>query len=234
MRHPFGAGAAVVVLTAVLAACGSSASSSPGGAPEAGGTGTVRSPLASRQAGPAAPAPGAQAPLGASAQPKVPVEQLTPATGSFTVKQKKYLTGRVPRGMDPAAVLQTGQETCDRLRYLVKADRDVAVGAIVTGEIPDAKPAIEHLCTQRRDLLREAARGYADGTYRGARLRPGRYRVVSPTARCSWQITGADGTSLAGGNGGGNGKRTVITVGPQARVLTSAGCYAWLPEGGIG
>ncbi|MFB6815956.1 hypothetical protein ACFCV8_15595 [Streptomyces sp. NPDC056347] len=230
MRHPFGAGAVVVVLTAALAACGSSSA----GVPAADGSGAAREPLAAPSAGPATTAPGAPAPPRADERPKVPVEQLTPATGSFTEKQREYLTDRVPRGMDPAAVLQTGQETCDRLRYLVKADRDVAVGAIVTGEIPDAEAAIEHLCTQRRDLLREASRGYADGTYQGARLRAGRYRVVSPTANCAWQITGADGAPVDGGSGARNGSPTVITVGPRARAFTSAGCYAWLPEGGLG
>ncbi|MFD7067836.1 hypothetical protein ACFV97_11445 [Streptomyces sp. NPDC059913] len=232
MRGPFRAGAAVVVLTAALAACGSSPSPAPhpGGAPDAAGTGATRPPPASSVPGdPADPsAPRTTEP------PRIPVEQLTPATGSFTGKQKEYLTDRVPRGMDPAAVLQTGQETCDRLRYLVKADRDVAVGALLTGEIADAEPAIEHLCPQRRDLLRDAARGYADGTFQGARLRPGRYRVVSPTEGCAWRITGADGTPLAEGGGTDDGKRTVLTLGRDARAFTSTGCYAWLPEGDLG
>ncbi|MFG2218649.1 hypothetical protein ACGFN1_28060 [Streptomyces sp. NPDC048685] len=230
MRHPFRAGAAVVVLTAALAACGSSAEGR-GGA-DGAGPAAARAPLAVPSAGPGTTAAAGPSAPRTSEPPKLPSDELTPATGSFSRKQKEYLVDRVPRGMDPAAVLQTGQETCDRLRFLVKADRDVAVGAIVTGEIADAKPAVEHLCTQHRDLLREAARGYPDGTYRNDQIRPGRYRDVSPTGSCTWQITGADGRTLNSGSAA--GKRTSITVPRQARVFTSTGCYAWLPEGDLG
>ncbi|MFF3956122.1 hypothetical protein ACFYY1_23285 [Streptomyces sp. NPDC001890] len=231
MRHPFRAGAAAVVLTAALAACGSSSERRAGAS--GAGPAVTRTPLAAASVGPGATAGGAPPAPRTSEPPKLPSDQLTPATGSFTRKQKEYLVDRVPRGMDPAAVLQTGQETCDRLRFLVKADRDVAVGAIVTGEIADARPAVEHLCTQHRDLLREADRGYADGTYRDERIRPGRYRDVSPTGDCTWRITGTDGRTLASGSGSA-GKRTTITVPRQARVFTSTGCYAWLPEGDLG
>ncbi|MEU0633423.1 hypothetical protein [Streptomyces sp. NPDC005989] len=231
MRHPFRAGAAVVVLTAALAACGSSSE----GRDEASGAGTTatHAPLAAPTAGPGTTATDAPSTPRTSEPPKLPSDRLTPATGSFTRKEKEYLVDRVPRGMDPAAVLQTGQETCDRLRFLVKADRDVAVGAIVTGEIADARPAVEHLCTQHRDLLREAGQGYADGTYRDEQIRPGRYRDVSPTGDCTWRIAGADDRTLASGSASA-GKRTTITVPRQASVFTSTGCYAWLPEGGLG
>lgn len=156
MRYPFRAGAAVVVLTVALAACGSSSD----GHRNAGGAGAsaTRPPAVSPSNGPGATASSESAAPQASEPPK-PTDELTPATGSFNKKQKEYLVDRVPKGMDPAAVLQTGQETCDRLTYLVKADREVAVAAIVTGELADAKPAVEHLCTQHRELVREAARG---------------------------------------------------------------------------
>ncbi|MER5281040.1 hypothetical protein ABT025_35650 [Streptomyces sp. NPDC002809] len=233
MRYPFLAGAAVVVMTAALAACGSS--SSDGGKEKVAGAG----PTAASQpvAGPeaedgGAPSTGPKA-SPTSAQPRVPSDELTPATGSFTKKQKEYLVDRVPKGMDPAAVLQTGQETCDRLTYLVKVDRDTAVGAIVTGEIADAKPAVAHLCVQHQDLVEQAAGGYADGTYEGGQLRPGRYRDVTPTTTCSWQIAGANGKGLASGSSD-DGKRTVITIPSAARTFTSTGCYAWLPEGDNG
>ncbi|WP_069169308.1 hypothetical protein [Streptomyces griseus] len=235
MRYPFLAGAAVVIATAALAACGSSAD---GGGQEAAGS--RPSATASPSAGPPAAGsavtgpssgPSAARPSGDPAgTPKAPAGEITPATGSFSEKQREYLTDRVPVGMDPAAVLQTGQETCDRLRYLVKADRDIAVGAIVTGEVADAEPAVAHLCPQHQDLVKEAALGYADGTYTGARLRPGRYRAPSPTAHCTWQVTGAGGTVLASGSSG-TGRPVSVTVAGSARTLTSTGCYAWLPEG---
>ncbi|WP_326763986.1 hypothetical protein OG978_04875 [Streptomyces sp. NBC_01591] len=231
MRYPFRAGAVVVALTAALAACGSSAEGHKGAS--GAGPSATRAPLAAPSAGPGTTASGGPSAPPTSEPPKLPKDELTPASGSFTRKQKEYLVDRVPRGMDPAAVLQTGQETCDRLRFLVKADRDVAVGAIVTGEIADAEPAVEHLCTQHRGLLREAARGYADGTYRNDQIRPGRYHDVSPTGDCTWRITGADGRTLVSGSASAS-KRATINVPQQARAFTSTGCYAWLPEGDLG
>ncbi|MEV0007040.1 hypothetical protein AB0M10_07105 [Streptomyces sp. NPDC051840] len=230
MRHPFLAGAAVALAAAVLAGCGSSGGSGDTGKETAAGS----KPSAAVSATPsvAGPAAGTTAPQPqkTGTAPKAPAGELTPATGSFTKKQKEYLTDRVPKGMDPAAVLQTGQETCDRLRYLVKADRDIAVGSIVSGEVTDAKPAVAHLCPRHQDLVDEAARGYADGTHKGSALRPGRYRAASPTDACSWQLTGAGGKALGSGSST-TGKPVSLTVPESARTFTSTGCYAWLPQG---
>ncbi|MET9806231.1 hypothetical protein [Streptomyces halstedii] len=241
MRRPALACAAVVLATAALAACGSS-----GDGPATAG-GTPSGPAASA---PSAPAPAVAGPSGAPggdpagedapeagpedaetpALPKVPADEITPATGTFSKPQKEYLTDRVPRGMDPAAVLQTGQETCDRLRYLVKADRDIAVAAIVTGEVADAEPAVAHLCPRHQDLVDEAALGYPDGTHTGAALRPGRYRAPSPTKDCAWRLTGAKGKELAAGSSD-TGRPVSLTVPASAATFISTGCYAWLPEG---
>ncbi|MEU1126630.1 hypothetical protein ABZ371_24435 [Streptomyces sp. NPDC005899] len=234
MRYPFLAGAAVVIATAALAACGSSADG--GEETAAGGRPSTTATTAPPVAGPPTTAGPTAGPTGdARAEepedtPKAPAGKITPATGTFSEKQKEYLTGRVPKGMDPAAVLQTGQESCDRLRYLVRADRDIAVAAIVNGEVADAKPAVAHLCPQHQDLVDEAALGYADGSHTGAALRPGRYRAPSPTAQCSWQVLAASGKALASGSPG-SGKPVSVTVTERARTFTSTGCYAWLPEG---
>ncbi|OKJ66590.1 hypothetical protein [Streptomyces sp. CB02460] len=239
MRNTFLAGAAVVFATVALAACGSS-SDDGGGA--GAGAGKAAGPAVSSSAAPSAPAAGAEAdpsaPAGpeatrSSEPPKVPTDRLTPATGTFTKKQKEYLTDRVPVGMDPAAVLQTGQETCDRLDYLVKVDRDTAVGAVVTGEITGAEPAVTHLCPRHKDLVERASHGYADGTHRDGELRPGRYRDVSPTANCTWEVTGPGGKVLASGSSH-DVKRTTLTIPEAALAFTSTGCWAWLPEGGNG
>ncbi|MFF9690358.1 hypothetical protein [Streptomyces sp. NPDC014623] len=228
MRYPFLAGAAVALATAVLAACDSSDGSGAGGGKPAaaGGTASAAASPAPSAAGPAA-SPRAAGP---GAVPKAPAGEITPATGSFTKKQKEYLTGRVPSGTDPAAVLQTGQETCDRLRYLVKTDRDIAVGAVVSGEVAGAEPAAAHLCPQHQDIVEEAAHGYADGTHGAAAVRPGKYRAPSPTRACGWQLTGANGEELASGSSG-TGEQVEITVPESARTFTSTGCYAWLPQG---
>ncbi|MFJ6887932.1 hypothetical protein ACIQRC_24245 [Streptomyces californicus] len=250
MRNPFLACAAVVLTAAALAACGSSAD---GNDPEAAGAqrpaasgpavpgSTAGTPTASTP--PAADAaegdggdgakPGAEGPTARAEGPKTPSDAITPATGTFTKQQKKYLEDRVPEGMDPAAVLQTGQETCDRLRYLVKADRDTAVGAVATEEIPDAAAAVTGLCPQHQDLVDEAAYAYPDGTHTGKAFRPGDYRSVSPTPNCSWEITGAGGKQVSADTST-TGKSRTITIPKSARTFTSTGCYAWLPEGDRG
>lgn len=238
MKNPLLAGAAVVILTAALAACGSSHDGNDPGAADAPRS-AAPGPSA---AGPSAAAPAEGAESGADASgtdaaatpttdgPKVPTDELTPVTGTFTKKEKEYLTDRVPKGMDPAAVLQTGQETCDKLDFLVKADRRIAVGSIVTDEVPDAAPAVAHLCTGHQDLVDEAALGYADGTHTGKQLRPGAYRSVSPTTACTWRTEGAAGKVLDQGSSA-TGLPVRITVPAAARTFTSTGCYAWLPEG---
>ncbi|MFC9173519.1 hypothetical protein [Streptomyces sp. NPDC057107] len=242
MRNPFLAGAAVVMTVAALAACGSSAD---GNGPEAAGAQrpaasgpSVPGPSAATPtpAAPTAPAteepavPGPSAPPAKAEGPRTPSGEITPATGTFTKRQKEYLADRVPKGMDPAAVLQTGQETCDKLRYLVKADRDTAVGAIATQEIPDVPAAVAGLCPQHQDLVDEAAYTYVDGAHTGKALRPGVYRSASPTTHCSWQIEGTGGKELASGTSD-TGKSRKITIPKSARTFTSTGCYAWLPEG---
>ncbi|WP_440574718.1 hypothetical protein [Streptomyces sp. AC154] len=226
------AGAAAVIRAAALAACGSS--SDEGGEKRAGaGPAASAGPVAGAPAEPSGSAPAGPRASRSSEPPKTPTDELTPATGTFTKKEKKYLVNRVPKGMDPAAVLQTGQATCDRLTYLVKVDRDIAVGAVATGEIAGAEAAAGQLCTQHNALVAEASRAYPDGRYEGARLRPGRYRDVAPTKDCGWEITGADGKVLASGSSD-DGKRSRITIPATARAFTSTGCYAWLPEGGNG
>ncbi|MGZ2357121.1 hypothetical protein LRE75_10605 [Streptomyces sp. 372A] len=236
MRNAFLAGAAVVLATAALAACGSSSGDGrgDGGGNAAEAPSAVSSgPVAAADAEPSGAASAGPRPSRGSEPPKIPTDRLTPATGTFTKKQKEYLTDRVPVGTDPAAVLQTGQETCARLDYLVKVDRDTAVGAVVTGEITGAQPAVAHLCPRHEDLVERASHGYADGVHRGAGLRPGRYRNVSPTADCTWEVTGPGGKVLASGSSHG-GKRAALTIPGAALAFTSTGCYAWLPEGDNG
>ncbi|MDX3763035.1 hypothetical protein [Streptomyces sp. AK02-04a] len=90
--------------------------------------------------------------------PKVPEPELTPATGSFTKKQKGYLTDRVPKGVDPAAILEAGQDTCDRIARTAEHDRKAAVDAIRSGEISGARDAINKLCPEYKSLLEAAGK----------------------------------------------------------------------------
>ena len=90
--------------------------------------------------------------------PTLPRARLTPATGSFTAKEKDYLTERVPRGMDPAAVLEAGENACARIRTTAKASEKDAVSALKAGEIDSAVPAVKHLCPKFAPLLKAAGK----------------------------------------------------------------------------
>ncbi|MEU3192267.1 hypothetical protein ABZ686_16920 [Streptomyces sp. NPDC006992] len=90
--------------------------------------------------------------------PKVPRASLSPATGSFTEKEKEYLVGRVPQGLEPAAVLEAGRTACARLRSTAEASRKDAISALKAGEIDNAEPAVQHLCPQFEPLLEAAGR----------------------------------------------------------------------------
>lgn len=92
----------------------------------------------------------------ASDAPKVPKAELTPATGSFTEKQKRYLEGRVPDGIDPAAILAGGAEICERISRTEEVDRKAVIEAIKSKEIAGAKAAVTHLCPKHKDLLTAA------------------------------------------------------------------------------
>ncbi|WP_326599360.1 hypothetical protein [Streptomyces sp. NBC_01803] len=111
-----------------------------------------------------APSPSVEGEDGGSDEPTddgipdetVPTDELTPAEGEFTEEQQEYLTDRVPAGADPAAILELGQEACDRLGYLERHDPEGVADALNEGEIPDAEAAIEHLCPEYAELLTQS------------------------------------------------------------------------------
>ncbi|MGW6564082.1 hypothetical protein [Streptomyces sp. NPDC054975] len=217
--------AAVAVLTALLALTACSSEGKGGnadGAPKAGGpTRSAAVPDRQAEAVPTGPTPSA------TKGPVVPDSALKPVTGSFTEKEKKYLSGRVPQNTDPAAVLQTGQESCQRLERTAKRDKDAAVGAILAGDIPDAEAVITHLCTDQQPLLTAARTGFGEGTVKAPKA--GSYRALTTNPACTWQALGADGAVLASGPTTGSEGPVRARVPAGAREFTSSGCYAWLP-----
>ncbi|WP_327291382.1 hypothetical protein [Streptomyces sp. NBC_01198] len=241
--HRPAAAAAVLVTAAaalLLGGCGSGSSGGKDG-PRAGDrpSTVVSAPAgATATASTAAPgtAPATEGSGSAANAPKVPDARLTPpGGGSFTKQQKTYLSGRVPQGTDPAAVLEGGQEICDRLTRTAKIDKDAAASAIVTGDISmsGASAAVSALCPDQQSVIDAARRGFGDGTFTVAAkavpaksVAPGRYRAPNPSPSCNWRVTGAGGATLTSGGG------ARLTVPAAARGITSSGCYAWLASGG--
>ncbi|MDN3025228.1 hypothetical protein [Streptomyces sp. S.PB5] len=219
MRRPV---LAALLLLPLLAACGGGGGSGDQRTQAAGnGAGASVTPSAPSGASGSSGTPSSAAPSkapAASQGPKntVPDDELTPVTGSFTKKEKKYLSGRVPEGTDPAAILQAGQETCDKLAATAKIDRDATVGAIIAGDIKDAEGAVKGLCPELKPLIEDAEGGYADGTHEDPA--PGTYRALTPAKDCSWSLDSATGAKHR------------ITIKKGTRSFTSGGCYAWAKD----
>ncbi|MEU8570665.1 hypothetical protein AB0C51_20350 [Streptomyces pathocidini] len=156
-----------VALGVVLTGCGSDAGagSSAGNRQSSAAAAPDLSTPSTSAGSPKAPADSPKAPsTGGSAArtpaaPKLPRSQLSPVTGSFTKPEKEYLVGRVPKGTDPVAVLETGQETCERIARTVRHDRAAVIGALRAGEIPGAEDAVRHLCPEHEPLLEAAGKG---------------------------------------------------------------------------
>ncbi|NJP99661.1 hypothetical protein [Streptomyces zingiberis] len=254
-RHGARRGAAVALATAaavLLAGCGSG---DDGGGEHAGRPGASPSASAPRDGERSDTPQDGKGPDagGVPSGPKVPDDQLDAAERSFTTKEKKYLSGRVPKGHDPAAVLEGGQEACDRLRFLNELDPEMAVSALILGEITNARAAVSDLCPTYRSTVEAADRGHTDGEFTvgaerkaGTTVVPGRYRSPGPGPsgpsgedggggeECSWQVTGAGGKPLDSGSGRAKGGDIDITIPKAARGFTSTGCHSWLRLGGTG
>ncbi|MEW2136132.1 hypothetical protein AB0892_05915 [Streptomyces sp. NPDC005409] len=216
--------AAAVLLTAALTltACSSGGDKADSGA-------KAKPPASSAAPDPAdTPAPSAD-PDAKPTGPVLPDAKLTPKTGSFTAQEKKYLSGRVPEKMDPAAVLQSGQEACQRVERTAKRDKDAATGAVIAGEIPGAKDAITFLCPEQKPILAAAEKGFREG----ARPSPaaGTYRALTQATNCTWEARGKDGAALASGpqTPPKAGEPITAQIPAGTAEFTSTGCYAWVP-----
>ncbi|MEV7417001.1 hypothetical protein [Streptomyces sp. NPDC089919] len=85
-----------------------------------------------------------------------PAPEPTLATGSLTEKEKEYLTERLPKGVDPAAILEAGQEACDRIGLTAARDFAAAVAAVREGDADGVRDAITDLCPKYAPLLEAA------------------------------------------------------------------------------
>lgn len=84
---------------------------------------------------------------------KVPEEDLERAEGEFSEKEKTYLKDRVPEGVDPAAILEAGEEACTKIKSAAATDDELAREAIRSGDIAHAEDAVRTLCPEYEDLL---------------------------------------------------------------------------------
>ncbi|MDH6226039.1 MULTISPECIES: hypothetical protein [Streptomyces] len=226
-NHPLAAAAALIALGLLPVLCGCSSSGGPD--PSAAAAREPDDRAAGRPSSgvrtPGQGTPGSPAPVLPDAEIKAPK-----GSGEFSGKEKEYLSGRVPEQMEPAAVLDLGKEACQRIGRTAKHDRDAAVAALVTGEVPNAEPAVTHLCPEHGPLLEAAGEGYPDGTH--GKPAAGGYRTASAAPSCTWSVTGAGGEELAAGPGTGGRKdgTYTMTVPSGAARLVSSGCYAWLRD----
>ncbi|MFG2773867.1 hypothetical protein [Streptomyces sp. NPDC048350] len=220
-RRPAAAAAVLAALLA-LSACSSESEGADGTAKAAAPTRSAAVPDRQAEAESTSPAPTAT-----TKGPVVPDSALKPVTGSFTEKEKKFLSGRVPQNTDPAAVLQTGQESCQRLERTAKRDKDAAVGAIIAGDIRDAEAVVEHLCPAQKPLFATAKTGFPDGT--ATNPKAGTYRALTTHPACTWRAIGADGKILASGPTTGSTGTVRAKIPSGTREFTSSACYAWVP-----
>lgn len=135
---------AATVLALLLAGCS--------GGDDGDDDAAAKSP-ASQQEGDRAPKdPGPEAEKDDGTE-KVPEAGLEPAEGEFSEKEKTYLKDRVPEGVDPAAILEAGEEACAKIESAAATDEKLAREAIRSGDIANAEDAIHTLCPQYEDLL---------------------------------------------------------------------------------
>ncbi|UQX03076.1 hypothetical protein [Streptomyces sp. RerS4] len=218
------AAAVVLAATLTLTACGSGGDDKASA--DAASAAKPKPPAASPVPDPADATP---APSGSAPGPVLPDAKLTPKTGNFKENEKKYLSGRVPEKMDPAAVLQTGQETCQRIERTAKRDKDAAAASIASGEITGARDAINHLCPEQKPVLAVAEKGFGDSPRTAPA--PGTYRAVTQSTTCTWEAKAKDGTVLASGpeSPPTPGTKITATIPPGTTEFHSTTCYAWLP-----
>ncbi|MEU8460023.1 hypothetical protein [Streptomyces sp. NPDC029003] len=222
------AAAALLAAALTLTACGSDGD----GKASAGAAATPKPPASSSAPDPADATPAPAGPAAPDAKPTGPVlpdAKLTPKTGTFKENEKKYLSGRVPANTDPAAVLQNGQETCQRIERTAKRDKDAAAAAIISGDVTGAKDAVELLCPEQKPVLAVAARGFGDAP--ATAPAPGTYRALTQSTTCTWEAKGKDGGVLASGPEAPPkaGDKITATVPAGTSAFRSTGCYAWVP-----
>lgn len=167
----------------------------------------------------------------------------------LSTKEKKYVeaaeeanAGDSADGapaVDPRAVAEGGEATCQRLEFLEKADPASVPGILASDELANAEAAIRLLCPDFASQWRQSSAGFADGQFKvgkkttKATVTKGAYVAQTPGEGCTWTVRDKDGEVVSSG-GIGKKKDFQMTVGKSAEQVESTGCYAWLPQGNGG
>lgn len=141
--------------------------------------------------------------------------------------------------IDPRAVAEGGEATCQRLEFLEKADPTAVPGVLASDELSNAEAAISILCPEFSEDLQLSAAGFADGQFKVGKkqssgaVAEGTYVARTPGEGCTWTVRDKGGAVISSG-GIGNKEDFKMIVEKSAKKVESAGCYAWLPTGGGG
>lgn len=227
----------VLLAAAVFAAAGCTAPESPSPLSSTAGNPAPSAPAADPSvAGPkgsSAPVPAAgAAKQAAPAAPATPsgAAQAAPAP-TFAPAEQRYLASRVPKGTDPNAVLQVGQERCAQLEAVKAADPKAVVSHLIENRGSEEAGVIAELCPGLKPELTAAGHGFPDGDFNvgapapdnnGGSIAAGRYEAWNPSPGCMLTVYDAAGKAVGESNG------SAVTIPAGAARVVSDGCYTWL------
>ncbi|ROS78681.1 hypothetical protein [Cellulomonas sp. PhB143] len=159
--------------------------------------------------------------------PQAPNDAKGNATAPTRTKAEDRYVDAVADGSTlDAALLELGQEACDRANYVGQLDEGALVKALESDEIGAADKAIPYLCPEEAPALAEARGGVVDGTWKvGTDIGVGTYDSVNPGDGCAWVVSDADGKVLSSGKAG-DGE---VSLGSNAAQFRSKDCVIWLP-----
>ena len=151
---------------------------------------------------------------------------------TFAPAEQRYLASRVPKGTDPNAVLQVGQERCDQLETVKVKDPKAVVSHLIENQDSEEVDAIAELCPGLQPQLDAARRGFTDGSFTigapapkpgGGSISAGKYEAWNPSPSCTLAAYDATGNTVAESSGG-----SAVTIPVGAVRVVSDGCYTWL------
>lgn len=151
----------------------------------------------------------------------------------LTSNAKKYVKKKIAKGGDPDAVIQVGQEICDRLETAKLIDPNAVVSELIMDPEGEASDAIESLCEDLKPELKRAINGFPDGKFKvGASLpqsklravSPGKYVLWNPLETCMLEVYNSQGDILSTYSG-----EASALIPANAASVISTGCYSWIP-----